>query len=185
MRIRRRPAPSRRLRLRPRLPPASPAAGGALRRDPFPRRGRGARAAAAEQALPAEPIDPGRLARAALLSVGGDPAAPGAAGRPGRPPAVAAAGARQAGFLLPPAVSDPQRRQVRSRPHSPAPATGPLRGLSGSPRSPGQVQSLGSPAAARSLPPPPRPASLVLRLQCVLRLCVSVSGLACCSHLVP
>lgn len=101
----------------PYLPtPASPAAGGALRREPVPRRGGDALAAAAVQALPAGLRDLGRLPRAAGLGLRGDPAAPGAAGAAGSPRAAAAAGARQADFLLPPAVPVPPRRQVRSPP---------------------------------------------------------------------
>lgn len=100
-------------RCSPRSPlhaPVSPAAGGALRRDPLPRRGRLARAAASLQAL-----SPG------LGSVGyhnvlgrfrGDPAAPGAAIAAGLTPAAVAAGARQADFLLPPAVPVTQGQQV-------------------------------------------------------------------------
>lgn len=131
--------------------PASPTAGGALRREPFPRRGGGARAAAAVQTLPAGLCQLGRLPRAALCGLRGDPAAPGAAVAPGSPPAAAAAGARQADFLLPPAVSVPQRRQVRSPPRrgaplppywSPSGAVWASQGLQDGPR------ACGSPAAA-------------------------------------
>lgn len=87
--------------------PAPPAAGGALRREPFPRRGGRARAAAAVQALPAGLGGRGRVPGGALGGLGGNPAAPGAAAAPGGPPAAAPAGARQADFLLPPAVSVP------------------------------------------------------------------------------
>ncbi|XP_054111119.1 uncharacterized protein DUSP15 isoform X8 [Callithrix jacchus] len=102
---------------------APPAAGGALRREPLPRRGGAARAASAVQALPTGLRDLDRLRRAALRRLRGNPAAPGAALAPGSSPAAAAAGARQADFLLSPAVSVPQGRQVRmqSRRGSPLP----------------------------------------------------------------
>lgn len=113
------PAARHRPRLHP--TPASPAAGGALRGEPFPRRGGDARAAADVRALPAGLCERGLFPRAQLLGLGGDLAAPGAAVAPGSPPAAAAAGARQADFLLPPAVSLPQRQQVRILPRRGAP----------------------------------------------------------------
>lgn len=125
-------------------PPAPPAAGGALRREPFPRRGGGARAAAAVRALPPGPRARARGPRAALGSLRGNPAAPGTAAAPGGPPAAAPAGTRQADFLLPPAVSVPERRQVRipARPGAPLPND----------RSPSGL--FGPPAASRTGPEP-------------------------------
>ena len=63
-----------------------------------------------------------------------DLAAPGAALAPGGPPAAAAVGARQTDFLLPPAVSVPQRQQVRIPPPPRRPSSSrlvPLLGSSG------------------------------------------------------
>lgn len=135
-------------RPRPLSTAASQAAGGALRGEPFPRRGGGARAAAAVQALPAGLCERGRFPGAQLLGLRGDPAAPGAADAPGNPPAAAAAGARQADFLLPPAVSVPQRRQVRIPPRRGVPRPpdwSPFGDCLGLPRPSRRAQSLWEP----------------------------------------
>lgn len=94
--------------------PASPAAGGALRGKPFSGRGGLAHAAPSLQALSPGLSDLGRVGHVGHSALGfrGDPAAPGAAIAAGRPPAAAAAGARQADFLLPPEVPVAQGRQV-------------------------------------------------------------------------
>lgn len=158
--------------------PASPAAGGALRGDPVPRRGGLAHAAASLQALPPGSGDFGPVSHHSVFGrFRGDPAAPGAAIAAGITPAAAAAGAGQADFLLPPAVPVAQGRQV-----SAVSAAPPVLTLQPS-------RAAGLPAAGTHpelWEPRPRPVPTTLvcvRPQCPLW--ESVFGRPAASHLVP
>lgn len=153
------------LALLPLPAPASPAAGGALRGDPVPRRGGLACAAASLQALSPGLGDVGSVGhRSVLGGFRGDPAAPGAAIAAGLTPAAAAAGARQADFLLPPAVPVAQGRQV-----SAASAAAPILmpqpwRAAGASRGRGAPRARGSPVPARY---PPRLSASVLSVRSV------------------
>lgn len=154
---------ARPLALLPLPTPASPAAGGALRGDPVPRRGGLARAAASLQTLSPGLGDVGSVGHHSVLGrFRGDPAAPGAAIAAGLTPAAAPAGARQADFLLPPPVPVAQGWQVSAA--STAPLTPQPSGAAGASRGWDSLKARGSLAP---VPYPPRLSASVLSVRSV------------------